>query len=251
MVEQKLKKNITSNSAFWIGGKHAVYSAIANKKRKIHKLVLHEKYKNKEIIKDHHIKIFYENDNFFKKIFNNEIPHQGYALLVEKIKENCLKFYLENNKISNIVALDGITDPRNIGSIIRSAVAFDYDAILINKKDFNSKSFVMYKAASGAIENIIFIETSNIINEIKLLKSMNFWVVGMDGSAQISICDYEIASKNIIVFGSEGEGMRCILKKTCDTMCNIPINKKMESLNVSNAAAIALFMVKYKNKIST
>jgi 23S rRNA (guanosine2251-2'-O)-methyltransferase len=247
-VKQKLKKIITSNSAFWIGGKHAVHSAIANQKRKIHKLVLHEKYRNKEIINNQYIKIYYENDNFFKKIFNNEIPHQGYALLIEKIKENGLQFYLKNNKISNIVALDGITDPGNIGSIVRSAVAFNFDAILINAKDFNAKSYVLYKAASGAMENIIFLEVSNILNEIKLLKSKNFWVVGMDGEAKETIYDYNSELKNIVIFGSEHLGMRKILKDNCDFICKIPINKQIESLNVSNAAAISLSVLVEKRK---
>ena len=248
-MKQKLKKNISSNSAFWIGGKHTVESAIANKRRQIIRLVLYEKHRDNEIVKTQNIKIDFENDDFFKKIFNNEIPHQGYALLIEKIKENDLKFHLENKKISNIVALDGITDPRNIGSIVRSAVAFNFDAILINKKDFNSKSFLLYKAASGAMENIIFLESSNIINEIKLLKEKNFWVVGMDGTSKKNIYDYKIELKNIIILGSEHLGMRKILRENCDDICRIPINNLIESLNVSNAAAIALSVIDKKRKI--
>ena len=245
-MKPKAKKNNLSNSAYWIGGRHAVESAILNPRRKIVKFILHEKFVDKIIPRLPNIKIYYENENFFKKIFNNEIPHQGYAALIEKIKENNLKFYLENNKISNIVALDGITDPRNIGSIARSAVAFGFDAILVNKKDFNSKSFLLYKAASGAIENIIFIEASNIINEIKLLKSKNFWVVGMDGSASQSIHEYKKQDRNIVVFGSENAGMKNIIMENCDTLCKIPISKKIDSLNVSNAAAITLCILSFK-----
>ena len=246
-VEEKLKKkDIYPNSAFWIGGKHAVEMAISNNKRKIIKLSLHEKHRNSHITYSRNIKINYENENFFKKIFNNEIPHQGYALLVEKIKQDSLKIYLDNNNVCNIIALDGITDPRNIGSIVRNAVAFNFDAILINKKDFNSKSFLLYNAASGATEKIIFFESSNIINEIKFLKTKNFWVVGMDGLAKESIYNYKINTKNIIIFGSESVGIRKIVRDNCDVLRKIPISKNIESLNVSNAVAVVASILNKK-----
>jgi 23S rRNA (guanosine2251-2'-O)-methyltransferase len=245
-VKHKLRNNNQSNSSFWIGGKHTVEAAINNSKRKILRLVLHEKLKNKTNEQLFKLQINYESNNFFNKIFNNEIPHQGYAVLIEKIKENNLKFYLENEKISNIISLDGITDPRNIGSIIRSAVAFNFDLILINKKDFNSKSFLLYKAASGAMEKIIIIESSNILNEIQILKKKNFWIVGMDSSAKESIYNYKSQLKNVVVFGSEKAGMRNILKKDCDYVCKIPISKNIDSLNVSNAAAVTLSILNSK-----
>ena len=247
-MKQKLKKNNLSNSAFWIGGKHAVESALKNPKRKILELVLHKKFQETKHNQNFNIKPVYADDSFFKKIFNNEIPHQGYALLIEKIQEVNLRYYLEQNTIFNIVALDGITDPRNIGSIIRTSVAFGCDAILINKKDFNSKSFLLYKAASGAIENIIILEVSNIHNEIKLLKSNNFWVVGMDGSATQSIYDYKVELKNVLIFGSENLGMKKLMIENCDTICKIPISPNIESLNVSNAVAATLSILNFNKK---
>lgn len=240
------KKLQTSNSAFWIGGKHPVEAAINNPKRKIIRFVLSEKQRNTTFNNDRKIQVEYENDYFFKNIFNNEIPHQGFAALIEKIETNNLKFYLETKKLSNIVALDNVHDPRNIGSIIRTLVAFGFDALLINKKDFNSKSFLLYKAASGAIENILILEVSNILNEIKILKSNDFWVVGMDGEANNSLYNYNLVSKNLIVFGSEGFGMKNLIKKNCDIICKIPINKKVNSLNVSNAVASTLAILDYK-----
>lgn len=240
----KLKIKSESNSAYWIGGKHAVLSAINNNKRQIIKLIFNEKNKNIKINNTRDIEINFENDIFFKKIFRDEIPHQGYAALIEKIKEKDIQFYLDNNKISNIIALDGITDPRNVGSIVRSAVAFNYDAILINRKDVNTKSFLLYKAASGGMENIIFLEVSNIINEIRLLKSKNFWVVGMDGAARQSIYNYKLHLKNIIIFGSENKGIRNIVKENCDVTCRIPISTNINSLNVSSAAAASMAILK-------
>ena len=248
-MKQKQKKNKFSQSAYWIGGKHAVEAALNNPKRKKILLVKHKKFlESEKIIKD--VNIDYQNDDFFKKIFNNEIPHQGYALLIEKIKENNIQFYIDQNKINNVLALDGVTDPRNIGSIIRTAVAFGYEAILINKKNFNPKSFLLYKAASGAIEKIILIETSNILNEIKILKSNNFWVLGMDGGATQSIYNYKPQLKNLVIFGSESSGMKNLIKTNCDEICKIPINSdNVQSLNVSNAVASALSILNYKKYV--
>jgi len=249
-MKQKQKKNKFSQSAFWIGGKHAVEAALNNPQRIKYTFVKHKKFLKSDTVIKSNVKIDYQNDDFFKKIFNNEIPHQGYALLIEKIKENNIQFYINQNKINNVLALDGVTDPRNIGSIIRTAVAFGYEAILINKKNFNPKSFLLFKAASGALEKIILIETSNILNEIKILKSNNFWVLGMDGNATQSIQDYEPQLKNLIIFGSENSGMKNLIKTNCDAICKIPINtENVQSLNVSNAVAAALSIINFKRDI--
>lgn len=237
-----------SKSSFWIGGKHTVESALNNHKRKVIRFVLDIKQKNSNIINNRKIKIEYVNSIFFKKIFNNEIPHQGYAALIEKIEEKNLKFYLDNNKIFNVIALDGISDPRNVGAIIRTSVAFGFDALLINKKDFNAKSYLLYKTASGATENIFIFEVSNIQNEIKLLKNHNFWVVGMDMKAQQSIYEYKTELKNVIVFGSESCGMKRKIMSNCDSICKIPMSGKIESLNVSNAVAATLSILNIKKK---
>jgi len=242
------KKLTRLNSAFWIGGKHVVEAAINNPKRKIIKLIINTKQTNTLLVNKRNIKAEYANDIFFKKIFKNEIPHQGFAALIEKIQEENLKFYLSENKIFNIIALDGITDPRNIGSIIRSSVAFGFDALLLNKKDFNSKSYLLYKAASGAIENITILEVANIQNEIKLLKSNNFFIIGMDGNSNYSIYDCNLRSKNVVLFGSENLGIKQMVKSNCDQICKIPISTKIESLNVSNAVAATLSILNFKKK---
>ena len=173
-MKQKLKKNNLSNSAFWIGGKHVVETALKNSKRKIHKFILHKKLEGVKFDQNFKIKPEYANDSFFRKIFNDEIPHQGYALLVEKLQEINLKYYLEQNTIFNIIALDGITDPRNIGSIIRTAVAFGCDAILINRKDFNSKSFLLTKLQVGQWRILSFWKFQIFTMKLSYLKKIIF-----------------------------------------------------------------------------
>lgn len=242
------------NSSFWIGGKHSVILAIHNPKRKIYKIVLHEKMKNTndKIITKHVDKIFFENDKFFSNIFKSEIPHQGYAVLVDKIDHGKFKDFIDKklkiNKNCNIIALDGVNDPRNIGSIVRSASAFSFDAIIINKKDFNSKSFLLYKSASGAMENIPIFEVSNILNEINVLKERNFYIAGMDMRSQKSIFNFSITKKNLIIFGSEEYGLKNLIKSNCDSTYKIPINENIESLNVSNACAATFAILNFLQK---
>lgn len=251
IIKKKLRKTkIFPDSAFWVGGKHTVLTALNNKKRIIHRIVIHKKIKdfNNDILLNKH-KITFEEDIFFKKIFRSEIPHQGYAILIEKIVQNdfknFVKFELNNKKNSNIVALDGVNDPRNIGSIIRSACAFNIDAILVNKKDFNSKSFLLYKTASGAMDLIHIFEVSNINNEINFLKKENYFIAGMDSNSEMSMHNFPLFKKNLLIFGSEENGLKNTIKNSCDNLFKIPINEKISSLNVSNACAATFGILNY------
>ena len=255
MIEKKLNKNYGEfpDSAFWIGGKHAVISAINNPLRKIYKIVLHERISSVEhCIEKNRSKIIYLKDKFFNEIFKSEIPHQGYAALLDKIEHGNFKDYIKTKqnikKKSNILALDGVNDPRNIGSVIRTACAFNIDAILINKKDFNPKSFLLYKAASGTIENIPIFAVSNIMNEINFLKKEQYWIIGLDVNAKTTLHDYKPEEKNVIIFGSEEIGLKKIVRDNCDYLYKIPINKNVESLNVSNACSAALAIINYLQK---
>ena len=177
---------------FWIGGKHAVLSAIKNPKRKINKLIITQENQkdfdpknfNKKIITE--IKDKKEIDKIF---FSENIVHQGVAAEIENIPVIELKEYLKNksNTKNTVVVLDDITDQRNIGSIIRSCSAFDIDAIILLEKNYNPKSKMMYKSASGAMELVNIIPVSNITNALEVLKKNNYWVYGLDGHAKENI----------------------------------------------------------------
>jgi 23S rRNA (guanosine2251-2'-O)-methyltransferase len=232
---------------YWIGGYHAVQKAIENKKRKVLKLILNSEHKNREIF-FHNTEV--KNNKFFNKIFDNEdFAHQGYAAQIENLDQhNCdIKNY--NKNIDNFIALDGVIDPRNIGSIIRNCVAFNFFNIIINKKEFNEKSAAMYKAASGAMEKINLYPCSNIINPINLLKESGYQIIGLDGNANTDITNHKWDKKNVIILGSESSGMRNIIKDNCDELIKIDINPYRDSLNVSNASAALLMYLKYTLKI--
>jgi 23S rRNA (guanosine2251-2'-O)-methyltransferase len=227
-----------SQNGIWIGGKHSVEAAILKRKRKIIQVVALQKNK---FLDEQNINYEIKTDKFFNKIFfQMHIAHQGVAALVSALPNVSLESIGEDK---TIVMLDGITDPMNIGSIIRNCVAFGIQSIIVRDREFNEKSSSMIKASSGAIEEIQICKIPNLSNAIKYLKSKDFWVVCLDGQANQKIQDYKWDKKNLIVFGSEGEGVGNLIKKNCDHSLKIEINKAIESLNVSNAVAITLYSV--------
>ncbi len=231
--------------AFWIGGKHAVFIFLKNPKRKINKLIITEENEKDFNPKNFDKKIIIEikDKKEIDKIFINEnIVHQGIAAEIESIPAIELKEYLKikNNLKNTVIVLDDITDQRNIGSIIRSCSAFNIDAVILLEKNYNPKNKMMYKSASGAMEIVNIIPVSNITNALEVLKKNNYWVYGLDGNAKENIEDQKWSKQNVFVFGSEGDGLRRLVKENCDHLIKIQINKEIESLNVSNAVSVTL-----------
>ncbi len=238
--------------AFWIGGKHAVLSAIKNPKRKINKVIITEENQKDLNPKNFNKKIIIEikDKKEIDKIFINEnILHQGIAAEIESIPTIELKEYLniKNNLKNTLVVLDDITDQRNIGSIIRSCSAFNVDGIILLEKNYNPKNKMMYKSASGAMELVNIIPVSNITNALVVLKKNNYWVYGLDGNSKENIEDQKWSNRNVFVFGSEGNGLRRLVKENCDHLIKIEINKKIGSLNVSNAVSVTLGIFRLLN----
>ena len=223
--------------SFWIGGRHAVEAALNNKNREIVRVVSLQEIK----IASKRIEIQIENKKFFNKIFmDKDLAHQGIAALIKPLKEHSLEEEIKNNNLKNLIALDGITDTRNVGSIIRNAVAFNIDGIIVNKKEINQDSQAMYKAASGAMENIKIFPVSNITNYIKLLKKNDFWVIGFDSNAKRNFEKFKWFKKNLLIFGSENKGIGKNLLSNCDEVLKINISNKIDSLNVSCATSAVL-----------
>ena len=223
--------------SFWIGGRHAVEAALNNKNREIVRVVSLQEIK----VASKRIEIQIENKKFFNKIFiDNDLAHQGIAALIKPLKEHSLEEEIKNNNLKNLIALDGITDTRNVGSIIRNAVAFNIDGIIVNKKEINQDSQAMYKAASGAMENIKIFPVSNITNYIKLLKKNDFWVIGFDSNAKRNFEKFKWFKKNLLIFGSENKGVGKNLLSNCDEVLKINISNKIDSLNVSCATSAVL-----------
>ena len=246
-----------NKSSFFIIGQHAVIEALRNPKRKVLKVFLteeskkniHRKNPKKNLLDN--IKVFFKTKKELDKYSTKEnLLHQGYVAEIEHLEKPILKEFIKSSKEITLVCLDGVTDPRNIGSLIRSAASFRIDGILIKQRNFPSESKLMYKAASGAIEYVNIFEVSNINSTLKNLKDKNFWVYGFDGNGKENFTDIEWKGKNILVFGSEGSGMHQHTSKYADFLVKINISEKVESLNISNSAAIVFHHLSYLKKKS-
>jgi|TARA_B110000503_G_C7093240_1_gene390356 23S rRNA (guanosine2251-2'-O)-methyltransferase len=235
--------------SFWIGGKHSVLSALDNTERKILKLFISTSNNTPTNLRKEHPEITITSSEKISKLFDDKFfMHQGYAALVETIQKLEIKDLIFHNKLpnKNVLLLDGITDVRNIGSIIRTAASQDIFYIVIEKRIFK-ESASLYKASSGAVEKINIVLVANISQTIAELKKNDYWITGMTGNSKHEIIHHKWAKKNAVVLGSEDNGIKKNIQSNCDFLIKIPINDSVESLNVSNACAITLFHLKNFN----
>ena len=249
--------NFMNKSSFFIVGQHAVIEALKNPKRKVLRVFLteeskkniHRKSPNKNLLSE--VKVFFKTKKELDKYTTKEnLLHQGYVAEIEPLEKPILKAFIKENKDITLVCLDGVTDPRNIGALIRSAASFNIDGIIIKQRHYPSESKLMYKASSGAIEYMKIFEVSNINSTLKNLKNKNFWVYGFDGNGDQDFTNIEWKGNNILLFGSEGSGMHQHTSKYADFLVKININTKVESLNISNSAAIVFHHLSYLKKKS-
>ena len=246
-----------NKTSFFIIGQHAVIEALKNPKRKVLRLFLteeskkniHRKSPKKNLLED--VKVYFKTKKELDKYSNKEnLLHQGYVAEIEHLQKPVLKEFIKNKNDLILACLDNVTDPRNIGSLIRSAVSFNLDGIIVKDRHYPSESKLMYKAASGCMEYINIFEVSNINSTLKNLREKNFWVYGFDANGDKNFTEIKWNGKNILLFGSEGFGIRQYTSKYTDFFVKIEINKNIESLNISNTASIVFHHLQYKKKIS-
>ena len=280
--------------SFFIVGQHAVIEALKNPLRKVLRVFLteeskkniHRKNSKKNLLKD--VKVYFKTKKELDKYTTKEnLLHQGYVAEIEHLEKPILKEFIKQKENLTLVCLDGVTDPRNIGAIIRSAkafnidgliikeknnitlvcldevtdprnigaiirsaVSFDIDGIIVKERQFPDDSKLMYKAASGAIEYVNIFQVSNINSTLKNLRESNFWVYGFDGKAKKEFSSIDWKGNNVLLFGSEGFGMHQHTSKYADFLVRINIDQKIESLNISNSAAIVFHHLCYLKKKS-
>jgi len=241
--------------SFFIVGKHAVFEALKNPNRKVLRVFLteeskkniHRKSQNQNLLKD--IKVYFKNKKELDKYTGKEdILHQGYVAEVEHLDSLVIKEFIKNKKDLTFACLDEVNDPRNIGSIIRSAASFNLDGIIIKERHFPEESKLMYKSASGCMEHINIFKVSNINTALKFLREKNFWVYAFDAKSKKNFTEIEWKGNNILLFGSEGFGIKKHTEKNADFLVKIGINQKIESLNISNSAAIVFHHIMKKKK---
>ena len=246
--------NTNDNKKIVIYGKHPVIAALKNSRRKIFKI--YTDAGNIDLIQ----KLCNENNldkilihNLDKTGFDNLLPngevHQGMAILTQPLPPVFIEDIIEKSKDKencNVVILDGVTDPHNVGAIVRTAAAFDSLAIIMQEKNAPYETGVLAKSAVGTLENMPICKVTNISRAIEKLQKAEFWTVGMDGYAKKTLAELKLSGKIAIVMGSEGKGMRKLVEENCDMTAKLPISENVESLNVSNACAIALYEINRK-----
>jgi len=234
-------------TTFLIVGKHAVLEALKNPARKIERVFLTEDAQKKLNRENQNFNLFKKTSVFYKSrreldnlCGRDQTAHQGLVAEVEQLEEITLKeFVIENTKDNiNLIALEGVTDPRNIGSIVRSAVAFNIDGIIVKERSFPSKSKLLYKSASGGTEHIKIFKVANINTALKFLKTKEFWVSAFDISAKKDFTKHNWKGKNILLFGSEGYGVKAKTLENSDFKFKVNMNGNIESLNIANTVSV-------------
>ena len=243
--------------SFFIVGKHAVIGALKNPNRKILRVFLTEESK-KNIHRNNpkqnllnNIKVYFKTKKELDKYTgNDDILHQGYVAEVEHLESLVLKDFIKEKKNLTFVCLDEVTDPRNIGSIIRSASSFKINGIIVKERHFPDESKLMYKSASGTMEHINIFKVSNINTTLKFLREKNFWVYGFNSKSKKDFTSVDWKGNNVLLFGSEGFGIKKHTEKYTDFSVKIEINQNIESLNISNSASIVFHhIMKWKKDL--
>ncbi|PCD03269.1 23S rRNA (guanosine(2251)-2'-O)-methyltransferase RlmB [Sphingomonas spermidinifaciens] len=228
---------------FW--GRHAVLAALANPDRQVRKL-----WGTREAIGALDLPpvlpITYADVADLGRLVPGDAPHQGLVIEVDPLDDLWLGEVLERGAGDRrpLVILDQVTDPHNVGAVLRSAAAFDALAIVTQDRHAPPESGALAKAASGALEVVPWVRVVNLARALDEIAEAGFWRVGLTGHTDTLLADALTgAPKTALVLGAEGEGMRQNTEAHCDILAKLPISPRVESLNVSNAAAIALYAV--------
>lgn len=232
-----------------IYGRHAVLSALKNPKRRIQKLLITAENRAEIEKNAPNIPYIITDKKEFSRILGDDSVHQGFALFCSRLETYDIKDLIslsQDKEQCHILILDQVTDPQNIGAIIRSCAAFETLGLIMQDKNSPLESGAMDKAAAGTIEFVPISRVTNLNRAIEQLKEAGFWVLGMDGYAKTTIDKINKSGKTAIVMGSEGKGMRRLVEENCDSSVKLPIAPNVESLNVSTAAAIALYELSKK-----
>ncbi len=237
----------------WLYGIHPVLAALANPHRRALRIVLTAETESTvgarlDVLAQGHPGGMPKPEILPRDAIDRLLPrgavHQGVAAHVQGLEETDIEDICRAAEVQDsarVVVLDQVTDPHNVGAVIRSASAFEAAAVILPERNSPGDGGVLAKAASGAMERVPLVRVVNLARTLDRLKQAGFWCVGLDADASTPINEADLTGKVALVLGAEGEGLRRLTREHCDLMVRIPISKGLESLNVSNAAAIALY----------
>lgn len=228
------------NPKFW--GRHAVYAALDNPERRLIKLWGTREEIGKIVIPDG-LSVQYAEVSDLARFVPRDAPHQGLVLECAPLEDVWLGDILpvDDEDKRPLLILDQVTDPHNVGAIFRTAAAFDALAVVTQDRHAPPESGALAKAASGGLEIVPWVRVVNLARALEEIAEAGYWRIGLTGEAEVTLDKALTKGRNALVLGAEGEGMRHNIEEHCDQLAKLPISEQMESLNVSNAAAIALY----------
>jgi len=225
-------------------GRHAVEAALKNPERKHSKLwATREGIESLDGELPADFPVEYAQAADLARLVARDAPHQGLVLESEPLPDLHLDDVLDTAPERPVVVLDQVTDPHNIGAILRSAAAFNACAIVTQDRHAPPESGVVAKSASGALELVPWVRVVNLARALEDIAEAGYWRIGLAGETDASLDETLPAGPIALVLGAEGEGLRHNVAQHCDALARLPISPVMESLNVSNAAAIALYAI--------
>jgi 23S rRNA (guanosine2251-2'-O)-methyltransferase len=243
------RKRPESTSGLWLYGLHAVRAALANKHRKIHRLVATERARAL-LSEDSTRRVPTEivNAETIARFLPQGAVHQGAALLCEGLAKRDLEKAIgaPTDQRRVVVVLDQLSDPQNVGAILRTAAAFGATAVIVQDRHAPPESGALAKAASGALDLVPYVSVVNIARTLEQLAKLGFWRIALSGDGESALKDAVAEGDVALVLGSEGSGIRRLVRENCDAVASVPISERMESLNVASAAAIALYELRRK-----
>ncbi len=231
-----------SKGAVRLWGRHAVEAALKNPERSHRKL-----WATREGIDSlggelpENFPVEYAQAADLGRLVARDAPHQGLVLDCDMLEDVFLDDVLSGDAARPLVVLDQVTDPHNVGAILRSAAAFGAAAIVTQDRHAPPESGTLAKSASGALEVVPWVRVVNLARALEEIAEAGYWRIGLDGSGTSTLAEALPTGPVALVLGAEGDGMRHNIAQHCDAIAKLPIGEAIESLNVSNAAAIALY----------
>ena len=242
----------TGRGGDWIYGTHAVLAALANAERKCLRIVLSSTASaglENDIEQACSIVSGRPNpESLNREQIGALLPpgavHQGLALLASPLAGVTIEDVIKNTQSkaeASVVVLDQATDPRNVGAVMRSAAAFGASAVIVQDRHAPPLTGALSKAASGAVEWVALVRVVNLARAIASLKDAGYWAAGLDSGAGGTLAQADLSGRVALVLGAEGSGLRRLTRDTCDELLKVPVADDSDSLNLSNAAAVALY----------
>jgi 23S rRNA (guanosine2251-2'-O)-methyltransferase len=232
------------SGSLWLYGLHAVSAALANPKRRVRRLLATTDAEDalaERLPRPWRLQAERVEKSRFQTFLTEDAVHQGIALLADPLPSADLEDAIAASA-GPVLLLDQVTDPRNVGAILRSAAAFGAAAVVMQDRNAPPETAALARTASGALETVPVVREVNLSRTIQTLQKAGYWVMGLEGTATRSLAEACPRDRRVaLVLGAEDTGLRRLQRETCDELVRLPILPAMESLNVSAAATAALY----------